>query len=130
MQSALDTTEMTVLSWSVVLLLAQVAAQAFASYDLGPRYLLGPRDENRPRNVLAGRLARALRNLLETYPAFIAVALALVVTEKAGGIAATGAWMWLAGAWAGASRGPAPHSHTPLMVRWPASWRAAFTGWL
>ena len=26
-----------------------------------------------------------------------AVALALVVTEKAGGIAATGAWMWLAG---------------------------------
>jgi uncharacterized MAPEG superfamily protein len=45
--------------------------------------------------VLAGRLDRALMNLLETYPAFIALALALVVTGKAVGIGATGAWLWL-----------------------------------
>ena len=38
---------------------------------------------------------RALKNLLETYPAFIALALALVVTGKTGGIGATGAWLWL-----------------------------------
>jgi uncharacterized MAPEG superfamily protein len=97
MEAAATSTEITVLAWSVVLLLAQVMAQAFATYDLGQKYLLSPRDENRvSRSVLAGRLGRALRNLLETYPAFIALALALVVTGKTGGLAATGAWLWLA----------------------------------
>ncbi len=97
MEQALDATEITVLGWSVVLLLAQIAAQAFAGYGLGASYLLGPRDEERrPENVLAGRFARALKNLLETYPAFIALALALVVSGKAGGIGATGACIWLA----------------------------------
>ena len=46
--------------------------------------------------VAAGRLDRALKNLLETYPAFIAIVVALVVTGKTGGMAATGAWIWLA----------------------------------
>jgi uncharacterized MAPEG superfamily protein len=87
---------MTVLGWSVVLLLAQIVAQALAIYDFGPKYLFSPRDEERKPNVLAGRLYRALFNLLETYPAFVALALGLVVTGKAGGIAATGAWIWLA----------------------------------
>jgi uncharacterized MAPEG superfamily protein len=96
MDKVASTTEITVLAWSVVLLLLQVFAQAFATYDLGPTYLAGPRDEGRiSRSVIAGRLSRALRNLLETYPAFIALALALVVTGKAGGMAETGAWIWL-----------------------------------
>ncbi|MEZ5784172.1 MAG: MAPEG family protein [Rhizobiaceae bacterium] len=95
MEAAANTTEMTVLGLSVILLLVQVAAQAFASYDLGADYLLGPRDEERQRNVLAGRLRRALANLLETYPAFVALALALVVTGHAGGMGAAGAWIWL-----------------------------------
>ena len=47
------------------------------------------------RSVVAGRLLRALKNLLETYPAFIALVLALVVTGKTGGLGATGAWLWL-----------------------------------
>jgi uncharacterized MAPEG superfamily protein len=94
MQSA---AEITVLTWSVVLLLVQVIVQATATYDLGQKYLLSPRDENRvSRSILAGRLGRALRNLLETYPAFIALALMLVVTGKAGGLGAAGAWLWLA----------------------------------
>jgi uncharacterized MAPEG superfamily protein len=97
MEAALASTEITVLAWSAVLLLVQVVLQAVSTYDLGPKYLLGPRDERRQsRNVFAGRLERALRNLLETYPAFVALALALVVTGKTGGIAATGAWVWLA----------------------------------
>ena len=36
-----------------------------------------------------------MNNLLETYPAFIALALALALTGKTGGIAATGALIWL-----------------------------------
>jgi uncharacterized MAPEG superfamily protein len=96
MEAAAASTEITVLAWSVVLLLVQVVVQASAAADLGPKYLFSPRDENRvSRSVAAGRLLRALRNLLETYPAFIALALALVVTGKAGGIGATGAWLWL-----------------------------------
>jgi uncharacterized MAPEG superfamily protein len=96
MEAAAASTETTVLAWSVVLLLLQVIVQATATMDLGPKYLFSPRDEKlESKGVLAGRLGRALKNLLETYPAFIALALALVVTGKAGGIGATGAWLWL-----------------------------------
>ena len=95
MEAAASSTEIAVLGWSVVLLLAQVLLQAVSTYDIGP-YLLGPRDDNRQSgNVMAGRFKRALENLLETYPAFVALALALAVTGKTGGIAATGAWVWL-----------------------------------
>lgn len=96
MEGAIATTELTVLGWSVVLLLVQVVLQASAALDLGPRYLFGPRDEKRESKVIAaGRLNRALKNFLETYPAFIALALGLIVAGKAGGIGATGAWVWL-----------------------------------
>ena len=96
MEAAASSTEIAVLGWSVVLLLAQIALQAVSIYDLGPAYLLGPRDhEQESRNPVAGRLKRALENLLETYPAFVALVLALAVTGKTGGIAATGAWVWL-----------------------------------
>jgi uncharacterized MAPEG superfamily protein len=96
MEAAVQSTEIWVLGWSAVLLLVQVVLQAVARYDLGPAYLLGPRDEKRTsKNVVAGRLGRALINMLETYPAFIAIVVALVVTGKTGGLAATGAWVWL-----------------------------------
>lgn len=95
MEAVTQSAEIAVLGWSVVLLLVQIILQAVSTYDLGP-YLLGPRDDNRKSgNLMAGRLKRALENLLETYPAFVALALALAVTGKAGGIAATGAWVWL-----------------------------------
>lgn len=95
MEVAAASSEITVLGWSVVLLLVQIILQAVSTYDLGP-YLLGPRDDERQSgNVWAGRLKRALENLLETYPAFVALALALALTGKTGGIAATGAWIWL-----------------------------------
>ena len=97
MEAAVGSTELSVLGWSVVLLLLQVVAQATAASDLGPTYLLSPRDERREsRSVIAGRLARALNNLLETYPAFVALALGLIVAGKTGGLGATGAWVWIA----------------------------------
>lgn len=96
MEAAAASTEIWVLGWSAVLLLVQVVAQAGAAGDLGPQYLFSPRDEPRTsRSVVAGRLLRALHNLLETYPAFIALAVALALTGKTGGIAATGALIWL-----------------------------------
>lgn len=96
MEAAAASAEVTVLIWSAVLLLVQIVAQATASSDLGPSYLLGNRDTPRESSSLASRrLMRALRNMLETYPVFIALTIALVDTGKTGGIAATGAWLWL-----------------------------------
>jgi uncharacterized MAPEG superfamily protein len=96
MNAIAATTEITVLGWSVVLLLLQIVLQAGTSGDLGPQYLFSPRDEAREsKSVLSRRLKRALANLHESYPAFVALALALAVTGKAGGIGATGAWLYL-----------------------------------
>lgn len=96
MEAVAASAEVTVLIWSAVLLLVQVVAQAAAASDLGPTYLLGNRDTPRESNSLVSRrLLRALRNMLETYPVFIALTVALIVTGKTGGIAATGAWLWL-----------------------------------
>jgi uncharacterized MAPEG superfamily protein len=46
------------------------------------------------KGVYAGRAERALNNYLETLPAFIALALALVVLDKTGGLGASGAVIW------------------------------------
>jgi uncharacterized MAPEG superfamily protein len=90
-------TEITVLGLSVVLLIGQMfLASVPAAMEFGGRYQIGPRDEGKlPHGRFAGRANRAFRNLLETYPAFVALALALVVTNKAGGYAATAAVVWL-----------------------------------
>lgn len=97
MEAAAASTEIWVLGWSAVLLLVTIVAQATAGADRGPGYLMSARDEAREsRSVIAARLSRAVRNMLETYPAFIAIIVALVVTGKTGGLAATGALLWLA----------------------------------
>lgn len=90
-------TEIIVLGWSVALLIAQMfLASIPTTIELGGDYQAGPRDEPRaPKGRLPGRASRAFRNLLETYPAFVALALALAVTGKTGGYAATAAVVWL-----------------------------------
>jgi uncharacterized MAPEG superfamily protein len=97
MLAASLTGELQALAWSVILLLVHIAAQGAASTaSLGISYNLGPRDEKRePSGALASRLCRASSNFLETYPAFVALALALAVAGKSGGIGLTGAYIWL-----------------------------------
>jgi uncharacterized MAPEG superfamily protein len=89
-------TEIVLLGWSVVLLLVHVALQGAAGApELGLPYLLTARDDDRqPKSVYAGRLYRSLWNFLETYPAFVALALALAVTGQNGGLGAAGAHLW------------------------------------
>ncbi|HEY0331458.1 MAG TPA: MAPEG family protein [Rhodopseudomonas sp.] len=91
-------TEIVVLGLSVVLLLVQLfLASVPVTLELGGSYQAGPRDQPRTVNsVFAGRAARAFRNLLETYPAFVALALALTVTGRSGGLGALAAELWLA----------------------------------
>lgn len=92
------TPEITYLAYAVVLLIVHVLAQACAT-DLskGIGWSLGSRDEDRPRSPLAARLERALRNYLETFPAYAALALALAVTDQGGTLSVVGAQIWLAG---------------------------------
>ncbi|HEV2511847.1 MAPEG family protein [Bosea sp. (in: a-proteobacteria)] len=82
---------------SVALLFVHIGAQAIAATsELGSAWNAGPRDEGvRPKGVVAGRAERALRNYLETYPAFVALAAALVASGRADGIGFMGAVVWL-----------------------------------
>jgi uncharacterized MAPEG superfamily protein len=89
-------TEIVLLGWGVVLLLVQLVLYVVPEVlELGMGYALGPRDEHREsKSVVTRRLERAFRNMLETFPAFAAVALALAITGKTGGLGATGAHVW------------------------------------
>ena len=91
-------TEIVMLGVGVVLLLLQLFLQSIpATIEMGGDYKAGPRDEARVlRGVFAGRADRAFRNLLETFPAFAALAVALVVTGRNGGLGALGAEVWVA----------------------------------
>jgi uncharacterized MAPEG superfamily protein len=90
-------TEIVMLGVSVVLLLVQLFLQSIpATLELGGDYRAGPRDETKAlRGVFAGRADRAFRNLMETFPVFVALALALVVTGRNGGLGATAAEVWV-----------------------------------
>ena len=89
-------TELLLLGWSTVLLFAHVMIQGqTATRDRGLDWNAGARDgEQKPLGPMAGRAERALKNFQETYPVFVALALALAVTDRTGGIGAIGAWLW------------------------------------
>ena len=89
--------ELACLELSVVLWLVHVLVQAtFGNTQLPSRYLLSSRDEPaKARGVLYGRACRAFANYLENFTPFVAVALALMVTQRTGGAGAIGATIWI-----------------------------------
>lgn len=91
-------TEITLLGGSVLLLLLHIFIQGgLSARQRGLAWGAGARDEGHtPLGKHAGRAQRALDNYKETYPAFIALALALVVTGRQGGTGETGAVLWFA----------------------------------
>jgi uncharacterized MAPEG superfamily protein len=91
--------ELKLLAWSVVLLIVHIAVQGGLVAPLrGAVWNAGPRDEGQPPlGKYPGRAQRALENFKETYPAFIALALALAVAARTGGLGALGAGLWFAG---------------------------------
>ncbi len=88
--------EILVLALGSALLMFHIALQGMlATKELGTTWNAGPRDEGiRPQSPLAGRAERALRNYLETFPALVALAAALLLAGKTGGLGAVGAWLW------------------------------------
>jgi uncharacterized MAPEG superfamily protein len=78
------TTELQMLALSVVLGLAYIVLSAsFATLQRSLAYNAGPRDEAMPPLTgVAGRLDRALRNFLETFPLFAAAVLIAHVANR------------------------------------------------
>ena len=87
------------LALSVVLGIVQIiVASHAASLQRGYRWTASPRDEQAPplRGV-AGRLDRALRNFLETFPLFAAVVLAAQVLDAHNALTEWGARLYFWG---------------------------------
>lgn len=75
-----------------------VLASHAASLQRGYRWTASARDEPvAPLTGVAGRLARASANYLETFPYFASLALAVQVTGTHGTLSATGIALYLAG---------------------------------
>jgi uncharacterized MAPEG superfamily protein len=91
--------ELAALFGAMVLGLVHLAAAAFAfKSQVGNSYTIGPRDEDLRPIGLAGRLERAQRNFLETFPIFAAAVLTLALLNRTGGwMSAAGAVMYLSG---------------------------------
>ncbi len=72
------TVELSMLAWSVVLGLLQIAlVAAFSVGRRGVGWAVGPRDDAPPALTgIGGRLERARGNFLETFPFFVALVLA------------------------------------------------------
>jgi uncharacterized MAPEG superfamily protein len=91
--------ELTLLAWSVILLLVYVMTQAqLANKDRGLAWNAGARDgEPKPLSPMAARAERALLNFRETYPAFVAAVLIAVVAGRTGAWSQAGVWLWFLG---------------------------------
>jgi uncharacterized MAPEG superfamily protein len=89
--------ELTCLELSVVLWVVHVLIQAGAGSSAFPfGYLFTPRDEAlAAKGLVFGRATRALANYVENLTPFVALALALIVTQRTGGSGALGATIWI-----------------------------------
>lgn len=90
------TTELSMLLWSVVLGLVQIALVAgFSVTRRGIVWAVSARDEAKPALVdLGGRLDRARANFLETFPFFVAVVLAAHLLQVHDGMTVLGAQLY------------------------------------
>lgn len=88
--------EMKCLFAAMVLGLVHLTAASFAfKAQVGNRYSVGPRDLDISPSGLAGRLDRAQRNFLETFPIFVAAVLMVHVLDRSGAISSTGALLYI-----------------------------------
>ena len=70
--------------------------RASATWQLPSGYLFTSRDKPAAASgLLYGRATRALANYVENFTPFVAVALALIVTQRTGGSGALGATIWI-----------------------------------
>lgn len=108
--------ELKMLAWTVALGIAQIAAgAALSTQQRGLAWNASARDATpAPLTGVAGRLDRAMRNLLETFPFFAAASLAVVVTNRADAGTALGAqiYFWARVVYVGLYAGGVPYART------------------
>src|SRR5215207_8518623 len=102
------------LTLSVVLGIVQIlAASHAASLQRGYRWSASPRDETMPPlQGVAGRLNRALRNFVETFPLFAALVLAVQVSDTHNALTEWGARLYF---WARVAYVPLYAAGVPLL---------------
>lgn len=90
------TIELQMLAWSALLGLGQIfLAAAMVTRQRGLAWNAGPRDKILPPpEGVAGRLDRASRNFLETFPFFIVAVLAVIAADAADARTALGAQLY------------------------------------
>lgn len=88
--------ELRMLAWTIVLGLVQLlVAAGAATAQRGGKWNVGPRDGSPPPLAgVAGRLDRALRNLLETFAFFAAAVLAVVAAQRTDAHSALGVQLY------------------------------------
>ena len=91
------TVEMQMLTFASILGLIQLLISAhFATLQRGIKWNLSARDSNAaPLSGVAGRLDRAFRNFLETFPVFIAAVFLVYATERSSVLTVVGAQLYL-----------------------------------
>jgi uncharacterized MAPEG superfamily protein len=89
--------ELKILAIGSVLLLVHIfTATRFKTRQYGTKWNTGARDEALPElNPVAGRLARAQANFLETFPIAIVALIGVVVAGRTSQWTALGGWIWL-----------------------------------
>ncbi len=89
--------ELKILAFGAVLLLVHLfAATNVKTRQYGLSWNMGARDEvPGALNPLAGRLARAEANFLETFPIAIVALIGVVVAGRTSATTALGGWIWL-----------------------------------
>ena len=89
--------EMRILAFGAVLLLVHIiAAVQVKTKQYGRKWNVGARDDALPPlNPLAGRLARAQANFLETLPIAIVALVGVVLADRTSAATALGGWIWL-----------------------------------
>ena len=89
--------ELKIAAFGALLLLVHIfAAVHLKTKQYGREWNVGARDEALPPlDPVAGRLARAQTNFLETFPIAIVALLGVVIADRTSQWTALGGWIWL-----------------------------------
>jgi uncharacterized MAPEG superfamily protein len=92
--------ELTLLIWSTTLFAGYVGVQSILyRVQYGIEFAASGRDTEAPPNVWNGRAERALRNLLETYAVFVALAVATELSGRSDVLTQWGAHIYFWARW-------------------------------
>lgn len=92
--------ELTLLIWSTTLFAGYIGVQSLVyRFDKGFDFANTARDNEKPGNIWTTRSEKALRNLLETYGVFVALAVVTELSGRSDGFTQWGAHIWFWARW-------------------------------